>query len=261
MEKLQRNQKIVASIEARMTSSRLPGKVLMEATEGISMLEFMIERVRKAQLIDDLIVATTVNEADDPIVDICNRKGIKYFRGSEPDVLERVLGAHKSVSSDIIVELTGDCQLIDPKLIDQAIKLYLDNEFDYVSNCHVRSFPVGLDVQVFSRDLLEEVSERTSDKEDREHVSLFIYKSGLYKLQEIIADGDLFWPDLRITLDDKGDYELLKVIIEYFYPRMGYDFSAEQVIHFLKENQDLLLLTKDVRVKENLFESVAKRND
>ena len=119
---------IVASIEARMTSSRLPGKVLMDSIDGISMLEFMISRVKKSKLINKIIVATTINLSDQPIVDLCKKLKISYFRGSEEDVLSRVLNAHKKFKSDIIVELTGDCPLIDPIIIDKIILTYLNNQ-------------------------------------------------------------------------------------------------------------------------------------
>ena len=112
-----KNLKIVASIEARMTSSRLPGKVLMLA-DGKPLLQHMIERIQKSKLVDEIVVATTVNASDMPIVHLCEQLGIKAFRGSEDDVLQRVLDAQASVNSDVIVELTGDCPLIDPEVID-----------------------------------------------------------------------------------------------------------------------------------------------
>jgi len=242
-----------------MTSSRLPGKVLMPAIDDISMLEFMIQRVRRSRSIDDIIVATTINPADDPIIELCKTLNVKYYRGSENDVLLRVLEAHKSIGSEIIVELTGDCPLIDPNIIDEVIQEYNINNYDYVSNDHIRSYPMGLDVQVFSINVLDEVSKKTQVLEDREHVSLYIYKSGEYRLHPVIAKGDLFWPDLRITLDDKGDYNLIKAIIEYFYPFKGFDFSGLEIVKYLKKNIKLLDLLKDVKVSINPYEKTAKR--
>ena len=252
------DKKIVASIEARMTSSRLPGKVLMQAINGMSMLEFMIHRVKKSQLIDQIIVATTINSTDDPILKMCKKLSINYYRGSENDVLLRVLNAHKSVNSKIIVELTGDCPLIDPKVIDQTIDIYLNNNFDYVSNSHIRSFPVGVDTQVFSVDILKEISTKTKEPYDRENVSSYIYRSGEYSLKAIIADKELFWPELRITLDDKGDYHLIKKIIEHFYPNRKFEFSLKDIVNYLKKNMQLLELNRDARVNISPYQKKAK---
>ena len=253
-----KKRKIVASIEARMTSSRLPGKVLMEAINGVSMLEFMVSRLKKSKLIDEIIVATTINEADNGIVDLCNKLKIKYFRGSEPDVLMRVLEAHKSVKSDLIVELTGDCPLIDPIVVDKIITKYLNSDFDYVSNSHVRSYPDGFDAQVFSYELLKQVSSLTNDQYDRENVSSFIYRSGKYTTFGFIAESNEFWPELRVTLDDHGDYILIKKIIDYFYSIKKQEFNVSDVVNHIKNNSNLLELNKDARVTIAPFQEIAK---
>jgi len=252
------DKKIVASIEARTTSSRLPGKVLMKAINGMSMLEFMIHRVKKSQLIDQIIVATTINSTDDPIIKMCKKLSINYYRGSEDDVLLRVLNAHKLVNSKIIVELTGDNPLIDPKIIDQIIDVYLNNNFDYVSNSHVRSFPIGVDTQVFSVDILKEISTKTKEPYDRENVSSYIYRSGEYSLKAIIADKELFWPELRLTLDYKGDYYLIKKIIKYFYPNKKFDFFTKDIVNYLKRNIQLLELNKDKGITIAPYQRKAK---
>lgn len=247
----------MASIEARMTSSRLPGKVLMESLPGVSMLEYMINRVKKSNNIDDIIVATTINKEDDPIVELCKKLKVKFFRGSEDDVLLRVLNAHEHFKSDIIVELTGDCPLIDYELIDKIIDVYNNNNYDYVSNSHVRSYPDGFDVQVFSTKLLGEVSLLTKDSYDRENVSSFIYRSDRYKTFAVIAEQNLFWPELRVTLDDKGDYLLIKNIIE----NIGLDYHVNDVVKYLRANISLLNLNKDARVVDAPFQKLAKKNE
>ena len=250
-------KKIIASIEARMTSSRLPGKVLMESLPHISMLEYMINRVKKSNNIDDIIVATTINKQDDPIVELCENLSVKFFRGSEDDVLLRVLNAHKYFKSDIIVELTGDCPLIDYKLMDKIINVYLQNNYDYVSNSHERSYPDGFDVQVFSTELLDEISQLTQDPYDRENVSSYIYRSNRYKCHAVIAEPSLFWPELRVTLDDTGDYLLLKNIIE----NLGNDYHVIDVINYLRKNNNLLNLNKDARIVEAPYQKLAKKNE
>jgi spore coat polysaccharide biosynthesis protein SpsF len=254
-------EKVWASIEARMTSSRLPGKVLMEAVKNVPMLEFMIERVQKASLIDGVIVATTINDSDDPIAALCHRLSVPCYRGSEEDVLLRVLEAHNSVGSSIIVELTGDCPLIDPAIIDKVVQVYFDNNFDFVSNGHVRSYPDGLDVGIFSVDLLAEVEKKTNDPYDRENVSSYIYRSGQYSLESVIADKELFWPELRITLDDTGDYELIINIIRYFYALDSLDFTAYDIVHYLRTHPKLLRLNEDARVNISPYQTTAKLPD
>ena len=252
-------KKIAATIEVRMTSSRLPGKVLMEALPNISMLEYMIKRVRKSKLVDEIIVATTINETDDPIVELCKDLKINYYRGSENDVLLRVLNAHKHFNSDIIVELTGDCPLIDPVLIDKVIEAYLNNNYDYVSNAHVRSYPDGFDVQVFSVDLLDEVSKLANTSYDRENVTSYIYKTDKYNIYAVVAESKLFWPELRVTLDDKGDYLLIKNIIKEMSDKKNHNYSALDVVVYLKNNINLLELNKDARVVDAPYQKTANK--
>jgi spore coat polysaccharide biosynthesis protein SpsF len=242
-------KKVVATIEARMTSTRLPGKVLLEIG-GKPALEFMIDRIKQSRLVDDIVVATTVNSSDQPIIDLCNKIACKYFRGSEEDVLLRVLEAAKSVNADIIVELTGDCPFIDPKIIDEVIELYFSGEYDYASNVVERSFPDGFDTQVFSVQSLEKVSLMTDDPLDRVHVSCYFYNNPQrFRLVNLMADRDLTWPDLRLTIDEQADYQLLKLIAEKLRDSNGM-FSARDVISLLKREPDLIEINKHVRAKE-----------
>ena len=176
---MKNNRRIVATIEARMTSTRLPGKVLLKIG-GKPALEYMIKRIEQSKLIDEIVVATTTKDSDLPIIDLCARVGCKHFRGSEQDVLLRVLDAAKSVGADIIVELTGDCPFIDPEIIDKLIELYFSRDYDYASNVVERSFPDGFDTQVFSVKSLERVSEMTDDPIDRVHVSCYFYKNPIF---------------------------------------------------------------------------------
>ena len=243
------NKKVVATIEARMTSSRLPGKVLLEIG-GKPALEFMIDRVKQSRLVDDIVVATTVNSSDQPIIDLCNKMGCKYFRGSEEDVLLRVLEAAKSVDADIIVELTGDCPFIDPDIIDKVIELYSLGDYDYASNVVERSFPDGFDTQVFSVQSLEKVSRLTDNPIDRVHVSCYFYNNPhKFKLANLLADQDSTWPDLRLTIDEPADYQLLKLIEEKLRDSNGM-FSVNEVISLLKQEPELIELNKHVRAKE-----------
>lgn len=243
------DKKVVAIIEARMTSSRLPGKVLMKAA-GKSMLEHMINRVRNVSRIDEIVVATTTNQTDDPIEALAKLLGVSYFRGSEDNVMERVLDAGKHANANIIVELTGDCPIIDPSIISLVLNTYLHNESSYVSNAHIRSYPDGMDVQVFSLDVLQQSYELVTTDLEREHVSLHIRNHPeLFLHTHIVAPDNLFWPELGLTLDEKDDFELLKKIIEAFKPNQL--FTCMDVITLLKENPIWLEINKCVVRKGN----------
>ena len=243
-----RKQKIVATIEARMTSTRLPGKVLKPIL-GRPALELLIERLQHVSLINEIVVATTTNKTDDPIINVCNNLNITCFRGSEEDVLKRVLDAAKSVSADLIVEITGDCPLLDPYTVEKCIKIFLEGDHDYVSNTIERSYPDGLDVQVFPVSVLEEVDSLTDDPVDHEHVSLYIYRHPeRYRLANLKASGDLFWPELGITLDTKEDYELISDIFRELYPKNP-RFSALDIVKLLREKPELLEINKHIKRK------------
>jgi spore coat polysaccharide biosynthesis protein SpsF len=230
--------KINATIEARMGSSRLPGKVLLEVL-GKPILWWMVERVKKSKFIDNIIIATTISKKDDDIVKFCRKYNIDYFRGSEENVLDRVLKAHKKFNTDIIVELTGDCPLIDANIIDQCINFYLKNDYDYVSNCVERSYPDGMDVQVYNTKILEEISKQNDLTDlDKEHVTPYIYQSGKYKIYTLIAPKQYFYPDLGLTLDTKEDFEVIKQILEHFNKK---DFSLKDILKFLDKNPQILV--------------------
>jgi len=141
--------RVVATIEARMTSSRLPGKVLLPAL-GDPMLLHLVLRLRAVPSIDEIVIATTVNESDQPIVDFGSANKVLVHRGSEENVLERVVGAAEMVNAQVIVQITGDCPIIDPTVVEKTIQLFFDNDIDYVSNSLIRSYPDGMDTQVFS---------------------------------------------------------------------------------------------------------------
>lgn len=240
------NQKIVATIEARMTSSRLPGKVLLPLA-GKPALERIVERIRRSHYVDDIVIATTINNEDQPIIDLCQKIRCSYFRGSEEDVLSRVLGAAKSVNGDTIVEITGDCPLIDHRHIDRMIELFYSGEYDYVN---MKKFPIGFGVQVFPTEVLDRINKLTDDSIDRVHVSYYIYTHPeTFRLFHWYAEGGMNWPEGRVTLDEKSDYELLNAIVEELYPK-NEDFSAEDVVRLLKSRPDLVAINAEVRQKK-----------
>lgn len=242
-------RKIIVSIEARMTSSRLPGKVLLPIL-GKPALVRMVERVKKSKYIDGIIIATTINTQDDPIVKLAQDMHINHYRGSENDVLGRVLESARSIKADIIVELTGDCPFADPDLIDRGIEEFFSREVDYASNTIEPTFPNGFDVQVFPTDILARVDKETNNPIDRAHVSYYIYMHPeKFRVYNWVADESASGADLRVTLDETADYELIQKIFESL-SQINENFSASDVVRFLRKNPDLVEINRYVRQKD-----------
>lgn len=242
--------KIAATIEARMTSSRLPGKPMMEVC-GRPILGHLVERLKVVESIDVIVLATTTNHTDEIMAAYASSIGIEVFRGDENDVMGRVINAGKSVNADVIVEITGDCPIIDPQIVEQAIRLYRGNTYDYVGNQHVRSYPDGMDVQVFALETLIKSELMTSKPLDREHVTLHIRNNPqLFSHLNLVAPPEQHWPDLGLTLDEQSDFDLLKVIIENFHDKNPL-FSCLDVVRFLRTNQHLLDINSEVVRKGN----------
>jgi spore coat polysaccharide biosynthesis protein SpsF len=211
--------KCVATVEARMTSSRLPGKVLLPAA-GTPMLQILIERLAAVRRLDAIVVATTVNAADDPIAELGAALGVQVFRGSEHDVLGRVCGALDAAAADVCVEITGDCPLIDPVIVGEALDEYLltQETHGYVSNSDPhRSVPAGLDVQVFGAERLRELEREATSAEEREHVSYGFYRpeaGDRWRPRFIRHESARGGEELLATLDYREDYELIKAVYE-----------------------------------------------
>lgn len=240
--------RIVATIEARMRSTRLPGKVLLPIL-GRPMLELMIERLRRVSQLDAIVVATTSDPSCDPIEALAQRLGVGCFRGSEDDVLERVLFAARSAQADVIVELTADCPLIDPELTDEAISAFLAADADYASNCLQEPYPRGLDVQVFSMAVLEEVARLTNDPADREHVSLYIYEHPeRYRLLGV-PTGTPEVADLRLTVDTPEDFELVTRVYQSLYP-LNPDFGWREIVELFRQQPELRHVNADIQQKD-----------
>lgn len=229
---------VVASIEARMTSTRLPGKVLLPCLNR-PMLELMVERVKRSRHVDAIVVATTVNAADDPIVALAQRLGIRFFRGSEADVVNRVTSAMQEAKADIVVQLTADCPLIDPDVVDQIVRIYAANNFDHVSNTLLRSYPDGLDVQVSSLPILEKCYALCENEKDREHLFYTIRRNqDQIKTYQVLAPPELCWPQWRWTLDTREDYQRICAIYERLYPKNP-TFSSKDIAQLMLADADL----------------------
>lgn len=239
-------EKIVATIEARMTSSRLPGKVMLPL-EGKPVLQRIIERLQTSRYIDEIVVATTTNGPDDVLMKLARQCGVQHFRGSEEDVLGRVLGAAKSVRGDIIVEVTGDNPLLlGSGLVDTGLELFFKRGVDYLGNQRT-SFPVGFTIEIFPTAVLAEVDQLTDDPVDREHVSYYIYTHPeKYSLYIWEPSRKYTWPGLRVTLDEKADYEFLQAIYQRLLPK-NHNFSEQDVLELLKKEPELVAINKYVQ--------------
>jgi spore coat polysaccharide biosynthesis protein SpsF len=239
------SKRIVATIEARMTSSRLPGKPLLEVLDR-SMLAVLVTRLQAAVSIDQIVLATTTNSTDDPLVAEADKLGIACFRGSEEDVMQRVIDAAISADAEIIVEITGDCPLIDPEIVEQCIRIFRENTALYVGNAHVRSYPDGMDVQVFSLETLQRSAAMTSASLDHEHVTLHIRNHPeIFPAINVVAPPALYWPELGLTLDEAADFQLLSRIIEALYPQDPF-FSCYEILSLLRRNSYWVALNQAV---------------
>lgn len=249
--------KVIATIEARMGSSRLPGKVLKDLC-GAPMLARMVERVRRAERLEEVVLATTTNEADLPLVELAASLGIPAFRGSEEDVLSRVLGAARAHRADLIVELTGDTPLAEPLLIDAMVDFYREGGYDYVANTAMRhsarwhkepTFPVGTSVEIFSAELLGRVAGWTQDPIDREHVSSYIFdRPDRFRLGAFEATGRFAAcrrPDIRLTVDTPEDLQLVREVYGRLLPSNP-AFTLMDVVGLLTREPGLLAMNSQV---------------
>lgn len=240
--------KIGAIIQARMGSTRLSGKVLMKINKK-TILNHVVDRVKECKYIDDIIVATSNLKKDDAIIDELNKLNIKYFRGSEENVLSRYYEAAKCYDIDNIIRITSDCPLIDANIIDNIINFYNKNDYELVTNApndiSQRTYPRGLDVEVFSFKILEKAYINASKAYQREHVTPYMYENNK---KIYIYKNDIDYSKYRLTLDIKEDYELIKCIYENLYKENNY-FDMNEIIRFLEKNPSTANINKDVEQK------------
>lgn len=226
--------KTVAIIQARMGSTRLPGKVLKPIL-GQPMLARMIERVKRAKTLDQILIATSTKPQDDSICHLADKVNLHYFRGSEVDVLGRFYQAAKKFSADIIVRLTGDCPLIDPAIIDTVVSRFKTSKSDYVSNVLDRTYPRGMDTEVFSFNALKLAQRLAKSAYDREHVTPFIYTHPrIFHLKNVTAPASLRHPEFHLTVDEPADLKLITAIFRHLY-RKNIRFNLSQIITLLDQ--------------------------
>jgi spore coat polysaccharide biosynthesis protein SpsF len=241
--------KVATIIQARMGSTRFPGKVLKKVL-GKTLLEYQIERVKRAKTIDEIIIATTTKESDDPIVQLCQQLSIPYYRGSEEDVLSRYYEAATEFGVDVVVRLTSDCPIIDPNVIDKVVEHYLENKdrYDYVSNTLTRTYPRGLDTEVMSYEVLKKAHDEAKELIYREHVTAYIYyHPDQFRLCNVSNEKDE--SKHRWTVDTEEDFLLIKNILETLYP-LNPLFTLEDVIQILRDKPEWVEINAHIQQKK-----------
>lgn len=241
---------IVLIVQARMGSTRLPGKVLKEVL-GKSLLEFQIERLLRVRFADNIVIATTTERADQPVVELCSMLAVPVYRGEQENVLRRYQEAAHFAAAEVIVRLSADCPLIDPAVIDQAIRFYLDHypKYDYVSNTQIRTFPRGMDVEVFSRKALEEAALHAQKPFEKEHVTPYIYQHpDRFTLGNFVGPKD--FSSLRLTVDTQEDFTLIKKILEELYP-VHPKFTLEDILELMiQKHPEWQMINQQIKQKE-----------
>lgn len=239
---------IVIIIQARMGSTRLPGKVLKEIL-GKPLLGYQIDRLRRVKSVGEIVVATTNQPRDQQIIDFCRREKISCFLGSEKDVLERYYQTATSNNADVIVRITSDCPLIDPEIIDKVVGFFLEHSdtYDYVSNVEKRSYPRGMDIEVFSYDALQKSARFANSPEEREHVTLYIRgHPDRFSIGSVANKKDL--SKHRWTVDTEEDFQLIRQIIEALYP-INPNFTMQDVLDLLHSHPKWIEINKNVQQK------------
>jgi glutamate-1-semialdehyde 2,1-aminomutase/spore coat polysaccharide biosynthesis protein SpsF len=252
---MEQKAKVVAIIQARMGATRLPGKVLAEIL-GQPMLWHVVNRVRMARLVDKIVVATSDKPEDDVIVEFCVENGIECFRGSETDVLDRFYQAARRLGADAVVRITADCPLIDPKTVDRVVSVYLEGEYDYVTNTIRYTYPDGLDVEVFSFAVLEQAWKEAHLAAEREHVTPYIRTSGKFRVFNVENEVNIAKRNLRWTVDEPADLEFIRTV----YARLGADkqaFGVSDVLELLDKEPDLTKINASITRNEGYYKSLA----
>ena len=239
-------KRIVAIHQARMTSKRLPGKVLMEL-DGRPLIDYSLERLKRAQSLDKIVVATTVNAADDSIVDYCKMRGFFFYRGDEKDVLSRYYEAAKLFNAEVVIRTTSDCPLLDPSLIERVIKEYFDEKVDYASNMLNETFPLGLSVEAFSIEALEKAYNGASKDFEREHVTLYINRNpDEFSLHSVEQKENLSY--LRWTVDTPEDFLFIQKVISKLRNK-DRPYEMETILEILNENPEFIEINRKIKQK------------
>jgi glutamate-1-semialdehyde 2,1-aminomutase len=243
--------KIVAIIQARMSSTRLPNKV-MKKIGGKPMIEILLQRLSKSKRVDEILVATSINKNDIPLIEFVSSLGFRVIAGSEDDVLDRYVQAINESSADVAVRITADCPLIDPNLVDDVIDGFINSNCEYFSNTDPATYPDGLDIEVFQSKALKNAHSQTNLKHDREHVTPFLRNSGLFIKGSISNDQDL--SSLRWTVDEHADFAVVSDIFDHFSPNIHFNWKEVHNLYMIQPN----LFSQNSHIKRNEGASIGK---
>lgn len=241
--------KVICIVQARMGSERLPGKVLMDIA-GKPMLEHVVARLRYAQRIDEIVVATSLKPADDAIARFCKERGISVYRGSELDVLDRYYQAASLYQPGIVIRVTADCPLVDFAGIDVLINDLLENSLEYVAYDNLR-IPRGLTGEVFTYEGLRRTYQNADQPYEREHVTIYMYEHPEdFRIQFAEPPDWLKRPEFRLTVDTPEDLALIRKIYEIMSLKSTTVLGLKEVIHLLDKNPELLKVNENIRQKD-----------
>ncbi len=245
---------LAAIVQARMGSSRFPGKTLADL-EGRPLLEHLIRRVQASRFVKEIVLATTLEPRDDPLVEWAHRRGLRTFRGSETDVLDRVYCAAKQYAVEEIIRVTPDCPLLDPRVMDRVIEVYRIGSYDYVSNTQGRRYPDGLDVEVFSFQALETAWREAREPSQREHVTLYLRTSGRFRVGNVDAPAD--YSGMKWSVDTPEDLEFVRSVVRRLAVN-GEIFEWNRVVELLNKVPDLARGRPGSVTNEGYYLSLAK---
>ena len=252
---------IYAIIQARMGSTRMPGKVMLDLC-GSPVIEHVINRLKESTLIDKIIIATSTNSNNKPLIDFCIKNELLYFVGSENDVLDRYYQAAKDndiKEDDIVIRITSDCPLIDPFVVDKVIKEHISTNNDYTANVIECTYPDGLDCEVFNFSVLKDTWINANLSSQREHVTLYIRDNpNKFKLGNVKNDVDL--SDLRWTLDEKEDFIFIKEVYKNLYRKDSF-FAMDDIVDLLHKKPELLEINSKFTRNEGLIKSLKEDVD
>ena len=238
-------------IQARMGSSRLPGKVLMKSGNGMPLLYHVINQLRHCSKVKNLVIATTTNQEDDEIEKFADNNSVNVFRGSEKDVLDRYFQCAKKYSFSTIVRITSDCPLIDPQIVDKVIERFFSGNYDYATNTLIRTFPIGTDAEVFSFSALETAWKNAQLPSEREHVTPHLRNKGNFKTINVENDTNI--SNLRVTVDRIEDFELINEILNNLSIN---PIHLENILELFSRKPELIEINKHINNNEGLDRSL-----
>ena len=238
-------------IQARMGSSRLPGKALMKSDSGKPLLYYVTNQLRYCSKVKNLVIATTTNQEDDEIEKFANNNSINVFRGKEKDVLDRYFQCAKKYSFSTIVRITADCPLIDPQIVDKVIEQFFSGNYDFATNTLMRTFPIGTDVEVFSFSALNKAWENAQLPSEREHVTPYFHNKENFKIINVENDKNI--SNLRLTVDRIEDFELIKQILNNISIN---PIHLEDVLELFSRKPELIEINKHINHNEGFNKSL-----